>query len=691
MAIASRTDTPAHGPRSNYTPGPRLEDVAAGSTQLQRGHSGPQVRWLQNVLNQAGARPPLALDGLFGPKTEAALQRLQSARAPSAQRGVLDMATLVMLAQNMGWGGGGAQAGNRATRGAGARTAPRFGQSAPAGSVPARSLATSPSVGGTRRGANPGAALQVPGSSLSQVRGAGGDTPADRDLADIQARGLASAQRELQAGVREQGGANRGPRVDEYARRSRMRPGEWCGFFVGFNLSEGARATGGEFEGINGLHSMQKGRAFFEYRSYTNNSRATNDRLDALRESHAAQGSTRRWMTLSGSGGQRHAAARNRPHEVFEPNTLPIRPGDVAIFGRGHLGMVESYDQSTGRLTTVEGNVGNRVQRKTYDLNNPRDRARFEGFGRPARGDFSGSSAAPTQPGPGVPNTPESPATAPAPAADPAPAAAPARAPSTAPTAAPLATLPARPADAPTGSEFLARTAQMSRADREEAVLQEVLSGNVPDSLRQMRPVTLTGRGADGRAHTAEIMVAPDYLAIGSDEDSVRIPMTPRTAQRIADATGASLPTSKMVDAIYRGADQRLTPQPIPPSPQMMSNGVFAQHEALVDGQVARRGTSPGALIAGHKKDVVLSERLATRPDKVAIYGWHQTNGQPIQPLSTLHERSYADYSHGVRLVSDKVKVDGQWRDLQDVLRDPNLAPVLSAEGPLSITRAPTD
>ncbi len=380
-AAASRMDHRPQIRHSRYAPGPRLEDVASGRSAMVRGHSGAEVRWMQNRLNDMGARPPLDTDGLFGPKTEAALRRFQG-QLGTQDSGRLDVSTLSSLTQ--GSRPGRLQSLPEAPWPSGPRNAPRYGQRAPAGSIPASRFMRSPS--GSRPRTNQGA------SSLSQVRGAGGSTPADRELADIQARGLASAQDELTAGVRERGGANRGPRVDEYARRSNMRPGQWCGFFVGFNLSEGARATGGEFEGINGLHSMQKGRSFFEYRSYTNNSRSTNEGLDALRQTHEAQGSTRRWMTLSGSGGQRHASRRDRPHEVYEPNSLPIRPGDVAIFGRGHLGMVESYDRNTGRLTTVEGNVGNRVQRRTYDLNNPRDRARFEGFGRPARGDFSAAS-----------------------------------------------------------------------------------------------------------------------------------------------------------------------------------------------------------------------------------------------------------------------------------------------------------
>ena len=51
--------------------------------------------------------------------------------------------------------------------------------------------------------------------------------------------------------------------------------------------------------------------------------------------------------------------------------------------------------------------------------------------------------------------------------------------------------------------------------------------------------------------------VAPDYLAVGTDEDYLLTPMTPMIAQRIADRLGCTLPTRKMVDDIY-AACQRL-------------------------------------------------------------------------------------------------------------------------------------
>lgn len=42
------------------------------------------------------------------------------------------------------------------------------------------------------------------------------------------------------------------------------------------------------------------------------------------------------------------------------------------------------------------------------------------------------------------------------------------------------------------------------------------------------------------------------------------------------------------------------------------------------------------ALLAGHKKDLVLTRRLVGRPDRVAIYDWHRLDGRPIHPLSML-------------------------------------------------------
>jgi hypothetical protein len=49
-----------------------------------------------------------------------------------------------------------------------------------------------------------------------------------------------------------------------------------------------------------------------------------------------------------------------------------------------------------------------------------------------------------------------------------------------------------------------------------------------------------------------------------------------------------------------------------------------------------------------------------------------------------VHGARYADYSHGVRLVSAMAYVDGAARPLLDLLEDPRLARLVSDEGPIS-------
>jgi hypothetical protein len=180
---------------------------------------------------------------------------------------------------------------------------------------------------------------------------------------------------------------------------------------------------------------------------------------------------------------------------------------------------------------------------------------------------------------------------------------------------------------------------------------------------------------------------AVSSASIGSNEDFVRIPMSPLTAQRIADAWGASLPTRKMVDELYRQADVKLAPDPMKPISQMMSNAYYAEHQRKIEAQ--RAGRPAGELTAGHKKDVVLSNALLARPGQVAIYGWHRSGGKPIQPLSTVHENTYADDSHGARLFAGTVTVNGVERPMAEVLRDPVLSRLVSDEEPLGLTRIP--
>ncbi len=65
------------GAPAGYTQAPTLMEVIQGIGVMMRGQAGPGIKDLQAALNAAGANPPLAEDGLFGPKTDAALRKFQ--------------------------------------------------------------------------------------------------------------------------------------------------------------------------------------------------------------------------------------------------------------------------------------------------------------------------------------------------------------------------------------------------------------------------------------------------------------------------------------------------------------------------------------------------------------------------------------------------------------------------------------
>lgn len=246
--------------------------------------------------------------------------------------------------------------------------------------------------------------------------------------------------------------------------------------------------------------------------------------------------------------------------------------------------------------------------------------------------------------------------------------------------------IPARAAAAPGGSAVVDKVRALGGSARDAVIAGEVLSGNVPGFLRHLTPVVLAGQASDGTPVDVTLCVTPGYLAVGSDNDFVRVPLGLPAAAEIADRFDFLLPTTRMVDAIHAQAEVRLAPSPMKPTSEMTSTAYFAQHSATIDRAMPGK-RSLSLLSAGQKKDLVLSMRLRQAPGRVAIYGWHRTNGRPIQPLSTVHGALYADYSHGVRLVSRTAYVNGAPRALEDVMQDKRLAHLVSSEGPISNAR----
>ena len=242
-------------------------------------------------------------------------------------------------------------------------------------------------------------------------------------------------------------------------------------------------------------------------------------------------------------------------------------------------------------------------------------------------------------------------------------------------------TIPDRQDGARTGSEFMENILVTTFTEREPQILTEILNGNIPDILRDFITLSSTFQDVNGVSHSVEYDVMSDYLSIGTNEDYCRIPMGPGTAQQIADAFGCMLTTTKLCDDIWEHATVHLNPIPYAPVGDNNSQVYkFVEHNTDINASRELAGGQVRELIAGIKKDVVICNALKTKPGYVAIYGWHYTNGTPIQPLYTGHVDWYVDYSHGIRLVNEIIRVDGVLMDAHDILKDPILYKLLSYE-----------
>ncbi len=248
--------------------------------------------------------------------------------------------------------------------------------------------------------------------------------------------------------------------------------------------------------------------------------------------------------------------------------------------------------------------------------------------------------------------------------------------------------LPDRRDDAAEGSVFAALISDLNIDDRERAVVDEILSGNVPSFSRKLKPLKIS-ESIDGKNYEVVFFTLCDYLAIGSDRDYLYIPLRPSTAQYLADRLNASMPTKKLVDVIYSNADIKLHPQPIPPSEKMTTVPVFLQHTDSIKQQIEQIGFDRSAdlVIGGHKKDVIISNKIYSSDrdfERVVIYGWHLSENNPIQPVYNGHSADYADYSHGIRFIFKTVYLNGDSTGIADILGDAILARLLSDEGVIS-------
>lgn len=243
------------------------------------------------------------------------------------------------------------------------------------------------------------------------------------------------------------------------------------------------------------------------------------------------------------------------------------------------------------------------------------------------------------------------------------------------------------------GSVLVRELASLSLPERETQLEAWWGEGRLPQFLRTPVSLALTSPDARGREHTLTLQALPDYLAIGTDEDYVRVPMSPRLAQVLANRWKLVLPTPRLVDEIYAHAATRLDAHPLAYKHQKVESfEAVLEHEALVEAERRTKlAEAPvGALVAGHKKDIVLTTQLV-RPEhqgRVAVYGWHGHGGKAQQGLSLVRSADYVEYAHAVRFLAPQCEVDGRPFALREVLQDAVLHKLVSDEGPVPATLA---
>jgi len=273
-----------------------------------------------------------------------------------------------------------------------------------------------------------------------------------------------------------------------------------------------------------------------------------------------------------------------------------------------------------------------------------------------------------------------------------------------------------------TGTDFV-KTKIWKDTDvaRENEIFSAITGSNAPPFMKKFVTIELKktfgfpAMETDlGDVKAITFQVTPDYLSVGDDNDYVRMPMRPATAQKIADKLGCVLPTKKIVDDIEKhptckkaknvGVNITMVPAeykakyPDKAGQHLVdlfknTSEAYLLHDKMIDdGEL--KGVTAGTLVSGHKKDIV----IPAIKGKVVIYDWPAGGKRAVHGT---HGSFYVDYSHGVRLVKNSVTflfgdVDSPnhaWGDvmtLVDALKHPILHKAF-ADNPVFMAKYDTD
>lgn len=192
--------------------------------------------------------------------------------------------------------------------------------------------------------------------------------------------------------------------------------------------------------------------------------------------------------------------------------------------------------------------------------------------------------------------------------------------------------------------------------------------------------------------------------------DGVRMSVSAKEMQQIADVLGAMLPTPLMTDLIWEAASKKITPKT---EPQAVQSGTMAYTSVMISNSEridAAIGGDTSALVADVGKYWVLTNGLLKTHRGMGVgvvacnYGWHfegesfgglrgelavSLRSRVLQGMGYAHDISHSDYSQNCRLVSAFATFNGQKIYLRDIIYSPDYAHMISHEGPLQLDRQP--
>lgn len=230
------------------------------------------------------------------------------------------------------------------------------------------------------------------------------------------------------------------------------------------------------------------------------------------------------------------------------------------------------------------------------------------------------------------------------------------------------------------GSELLLKISNVTGQAREQIIKEEIKENSLPAFFNSFFKIIVEQDG-----NKLQYFVSKEYFCLGTDEDYLVMPVTPPTIKELLIKMNCSLPTPTMVKQIYKQAEIKLPARPQKPNKgeSITSSKLYSKIDTAIKKDRIKLGAKLDFLVAGHKKDVVLTNLLTKQSNKnnVAIYGWWYDTGVMIQPLNANdHIISYVDYSHGLRFVQNDCILNDEKTTLQFIWNDPKLCLLLHDE-----------